>query len=166
MTEPVGLPAYQEVASDLRRRIAAGEFPVGSAIPSAAKLTKTYGRSTTVVRAAIAQLRGDGLVIGQPGKGVFVRSTPEAAAQRAATIEDLARQVDQLRGEIRRDDTARRDDVAADVAALRRHVRLIHAHLIDLYTQLGRPVPEGLSAPLDLDRAADVRSGEWPTASP
>ncbi len=146
MTEPVGRPAYQEVASDLRRRIAAGEFPVGSAIPSTAKLTEAYGVSTTVVRAAITLLRADGLLIGQPGKGVFVRATPEAAAERAASIDDLAKQVDELRAELHRIESARRDEVAAELAALDQHVRLIQAHLVDLYAQLGRPVPDGLAA--------------------
>src|SRR6266496_2452470 len=115
VTEPVGRPAYQEVADDLRRRIASAEFPVGSAIPSTAKLTKAYGVSSTVVRAAIAQLRGDGLLIGQPGKGVFVRATPEAVAERAASIEDLAKQVEELRAELRRfESAARHEELAAE----------------------------------------------------
>ncbi len=75
MTESIGRPAYQQVADDLRRRIAEAELPVGSAIPSTTKLAKAYGVSITVVRAAVAQLRADGLVVGQPGKGVFVRAT-------------------------------------------------------------------------------------------
>ena len=80
MTEPVGRPAYQQVADDLRRRIAAGEFPVGSAIPSTAKLTRTLRGLHHGDPGRGSQLRADGLLVGQPGKGVFVRSTPEAAA--------------------------------------------------------------------------------------
>ena len=74
--DPVGGPAYRLVADDLRRKIAAGELPLGSAIPSTAQLGELYGVSTTVVRAAVAQLRDEGLVVGHPGKGVFVSSTP------------------------------------------------------------------------------------------
>lgn len=59
MSGPVGRPAYQRVADDLRRQIAAGDLPVGSAIPSTAKLTKAYQVSYTVIRAArTARLAG------------------------------------------------------------------------------------------------------------
>jgi DNA-binding GntR family transcriptional regulator len=150
VTESVGRPAYQQVADDLRQRIASGEFPVGSAIPSTAKLATTHGVSITVIRAAVAQLRAAGLLIGQPGKGVFVRSTPEAAAERTATIEDLSRQLSELRVELRRAESARRDDAAAEIAALRQDTRLLRRHLMDLYAQLGKPYPggDGTSAPV------------------
>jgi DNA-binding GntR family transcriptional regulator len=155
VTEPVGRPAYQQVADDLRQRIAAGEFAVGSAIPSTAKLTATYEVSSTVIRAAVTQLRADGILVGQPGKGVFVRSTPEAAAERAASIEDLSKQIDELRAELRRAESARRDEVAAELGALRQHVLSIRAHLVELYAQLGKPYPDDGLAPLpDADRAA------------
>jgi GntR family transcriptional regulator len=102
VTEPAGGPAYQQVADDLRRKIASGEFPVGAAIPSTAKLSSAYGVSVTVVRAAVGQLRVDGLVTGYPGKGVFVSATPEETAERTATVEGLARQVAELRAEVAR----------------------------------------------------------------
>ena len=141
MTEHVGRPAYQQIADDLRRKIAEGEIPVGSAIPSTAELTRTYGVSTTVIRAAVAQLRADGLLVGQPGKGVYVRSTPGAAARRAATIDDLVRQVEQLRAELREAESARRDE-AAELGALRQSVTLISSRLADLYAQHGKAYPD------------------------
>lgn len=119
MTESFGRPAYQQVAGDLRRRITAGEFPVGSAIPSTTKLTGEYGVSITVIRAAVSELRADGVLAGRPGKGVFVRATPEAAAERAASIEELSGQVRELR----------------------QSVELLRVHLADLYAQLGKPYP-------------------------
>jgi DNA-binding GntR family transcriptional regulator len=146
LTESIGHPAYQQVADDLRRRIASAEFPVGSAIPSTAKLTRTYGVSSTVIRAAVSQLRADGLLVGQPGKGVFVRATPEGVAERTATIEDLSKQVEELRAELGRIESSRRDKVAGEIAELRQHLRLIQKHLIDLYAQLGRPYPGGSDA--------------------
>ena len=161
MAEPVGRPAYQQVAHDLRRRIAEGEFPVGSAIPSTAELTRTYGVSTTVVRAAVAQLRAEGLLVGQPGKGVFVRSTPEAAAERAATVDDLSRQVEQLRAELRRAESARRDEVAAEIGALRHSVELIHSRLVDLYAQLGKAYPgDGLGPLPHVDSPGHGHAGD------
>jgi GntR family transcriptional regulator len=146
VTESIGRPAYQQVAEDLRQRIVSGEFPVGSAIPSTSKLASAYTVSITVVRAAVTQLRADGLLIGQPGKGVFVRATPETVAERAASIEDLAAQVSELRAELRGVGADRRDEVAAEMAALRHDLGLIRTHLVNLYVQLDRPVPEELLA--------------------
>ena len=160
MTEPVGRPAYQQVADDLRRRIASGEFQVGSVIPSTANLSGAYRVSTTVVRAAVAQLRADGLVLGRPGKGVFVSSTPEAVAEQTATTEDLARQVAELRAELQRTESSIRAETAAEVAVLRQYVRVLRAHIADLYTRLGKPDPESLAALPDLERPVGRHVGE------
>ena len=167
MTESIGRPAYQQVAEDLRQRIASGEFPVGSAIPSTSKLASAYAVSITVVRAAVTQLRADGLLIGQPGKGVFVRSTPEALAQRTATVDDLAKQVGELRAELHRVESSRRDELAGELAALREDVGLIRAHLVDLYGQLGKPyADDGPAALPGLQLPADGPAGERPPGSP
>jgi GntR family transcriptional regulator len=124
VTGPVGLPAYQQVAVDLRSRIAGGELPVGSAIPSTARLIEQYRGSSTVARAAVAQLRADGLVVGQPGKGVFVRATPEAAAETAVSIEALGERVERL-GELYEAERGRREELERQVAQLRQDVESI-----------------------------------------
>jgi DNA-binding GntR family transcriptional regulator len=141
VAEPAGGPAYQQVAHDLRERIASAEFPVGSAIPSTAKLREMYGVSITVVRAAVAELRADGLVTGYPGKGVFVSATPEALVGRATTVEDLARQVEELRAELRRAQAKRRDERSAEVAALREQLARLQGQVSGLYAKLGIPDP-------------------------
>jgi GntR family transcriptional regulator len=146
VTESIGRPAYQQVAQDLRKRITSGEFPVGSAIPSTSKLASAYAVSITVVRAAVTQLRADGLLIGQPGKGVFVRATPGAVAERTASLEDLTAQISELRAELRGAESARRDEVTAQLAALRQDVGLLRTHLVNLYVELDRPVPKELLA--------------------
>jgi GntR family transcriptional regulator len=68
-----GQPAYQQVANDLRRGIADGTLAVGSRLPTATQLMERYEVSSTVVKAAINQLKIEGLVVGQQGRGVFVR---------------------------------------------------------------------------------------------
>jgi GntR family transcriptional regulator len=133
--DPVGGPAYRLVANDLRQRIAAGELPLGSAIPSTAQLGELYGVSTTVVRAAVAQLRGDGLVVGHPGKGVFVSSTPDALAERTTTVDDLATQLAALRAELGRVVSARADN-AAELAALREQVSALQVQVDEVSARL------------------------------
>jgi GntR family transcriptional regulator len=68
-----GQPAYRQVADDLRRRITDGTLAVGARLPTITQLMARYDVSSTVVKAAINQLKIEGLVIGQQGKGVFVR---------------------------------------------------------------------------------------------
>jgi GntR family transcriptional regulator len=83
---PTGKPAYQHVADDLRQRISDGRLPVGSQLPTVAQLMQSYDVSSTVIKSAINQLKTANIVIGQQGKGVYVRqlyraflSTPMAA---------------------------------------------------------------------------------------
>ena len=67
---------YREIAEDLRKRIAAGEFPVGSALPTIAALQAHYtvpGLNT--VRQAQALLVEDGLIETRQGIGAFVLRT-------------------------------------------------------------------------------------------
>ena len=149
MTEAVGRPAYQQVAADLREKIAAGDIAVGAAIPSTARLAGEYGVSITVVRAAVNQLRADGLVTGQPGKGVFVSATPADVAERAMVIGDLAERMEELQ-EASKAEAAWRTEIQAEVARLRERVRVVEAQLHALYESDRRT-----------DQAAD--SGERPT---
>lgn len=90
MVEHTGRPKYVEVAASLRSAIAAGTYPVGSELPSTARLTEAFGVSTTVVRAAIRELRTEGLIIGQPGKAVFVRAEPPEGDQHGSIADQLA----------------------------------------------------------------------------
>jgi DNA-binding GntR family transcriptional regulator len=70
---------YRDVADDLRRRIADGEFPVGSQIPGITALQKQYEASLGTVRAAQEILRDEGLLRTAQGEGSFVLAFPEAA---------------------------------------------------------------------------------------
>ena len=53
VVDHTGRPKYVEVAESLRKAIASGQYPIGSELPSTARLTETYGVSTTVVVGAI-----------------------------------------------------------------------------------------------------------------
>lgn len=65
---------YEQLANDLRAKIRDGTYPPGAKLPSTSALCAEYGVSETVVRFAMQILRFEGLIEGQQGKGVFVRS--------------------------------------------------------------------------------------------
>jgi len=99
-TAPTGRPAYQQVADDLRQQISDGRLPVGSQLPTVSQLMESYGVSNTVIKAAINQLKAENAVIGQQGKGVYVRqlyrvflSTPMAALDDYQTEHAAARKL-------------------------------------------------------------------------
>jgi DNA-binding GntR family transcriptional regulator len=106
-----GLPAYRVIAAELRDQIRNGELPVGALLPSTSQLMERFEVSLTVARAAVAELKADGLVRGQPGKGVYVESVPSKKDHTAARLDalerhvgQLSRAVDELRGRLTPDD--------------------------------------------------------------
>lgn len=78
MVERTGRPGYLQIADDLRQQIRDGRLAAGQALPSTARLREEYDVSAGVVKAAISVLRTEGAVIGQQGKGVFVRDQADA----------------------------------------------------------------------------------------
>jgi GntR family transcriptional regulator len=68
---PVPL-TYRQVADDLAARITRGEYKPGYAIPSYRELAELYSVSISTASRAVALLRDRGVVIGVPGRGVFV----------------------------------------------------------------------------------------------
>jgi GntR family transcriptional regulator len=120
VVDHTGRPKYLEVAASLRSAIAAGTYPVGGELPSTARLTESFGVSTTVVRAAVRELRDEGLVVGQPGKAVYVRAVPaetRRAADGGADIGSLDAKLRQLSDTVQ----ATLRDLEARVAALEAH---------------------------------------------
>lgn len=64
---------YEEIADDLQERIATGEFPPGSRLPSRRELIDQYDVTEPVIDRAMLILRVKELVETLPGVGVFVR---------------------------------------------------------------------------------------------
>jgi GntR family transcriptional regulator len=73
-TSDSGAP-YLVVADDLRRRIASGEFGPGAQLPTGRELAAEYGVAPNTVLSALRELRDEGLVTSQQGRGTFVRNT-------------------------------------------------------------------------------------------
>ncbi len=87
---------YRQIAADLRARIEAGEYPVGSQMPTKDELMTSYGAALATVDSALRVLATLGMVESRQGSGTFV------LAQHAAEMEadQLARQVAELQKEV------------------------------------------------------------------
>jgi GntR family transcriptional regulator len=68
-----GRPFHEQIADALRADIRAGKYTEGDQLPSERELREGFGVSVNTVRAAIVQLRAEGLVESKQGRGVFVR---------------------------------------------------------------------------------------------
>lgn len=69
-------PPYQQIAAMLRSAVETGELEPGVKLPSEAALIEHFGVARMTARQAIQELRGEGLVIAEHGRGVFVRPMP------------------------------------------------------------------------------------------
>jgi len=66
-----------ELISDLLKRIEVGELRPGSQIPSTQELSDHYDLSLSTIHRAVARLREQGVLVGRPGRGVFVAERPQ-----------------------------------------------------------------------------------------
>jgi GntR family transcriptional regulator len=60
------------IAERLRERVLAGELPAGARLPSEPELARRLGVSRSSLRAAIALLEADGVLLRQHGSGTYV----------------------------------------------------------------------------------------------
>jgi GntR family transcriptional regulator len=87
MTSERSTTRYEEIASDLRRRIQAGEFPASSRLPSYEELTASYSASRATVRSAIELLKSEGVLRTVMKSGVLVRDPgTRRRVQRGSTV--------------------------------------------------------------------------------
>lgn len=69
-------PAFRQIAAGLRDAIDAGRVAPGEKVPSEAQLMNHFGVARMTVRQALAELRSEGLLVAEHGRGVFVRERP------------------------------------------------------------------------------------------
>ncbi|QKW17607.1 winged helix-turn-helix domain-containing protein [Verrucosispora sp. NA02020] len=96
-------PRYQEIAEDLRRRLAAGEWPVGTTLPGISDLQEEYevpGLNT--IRQAQRMLADEGLLNPVQGRGTFVTALPGSPGDPAS----LKQALDELRVALAQTQTA------------------------------------------------------------
>lgn len=68
------LPLWYQIAERLRAAIEIGRFKPGNTLPSEAQLVERFGVSRTTARAALDQLKQEGLISRRSGKGSIVLS--------------------------------------------------------------------------------------------
>jgi len=69
-------PPYRQIAAALRSAIQRGKLGPGDKLPSESELVEHFGVARMTARQAIQDLRSEGLVVSEHGRGVFVRSAP------------------------------------------------------------------------------------------
>ena len=65
-----------ELLADLEKKIKDGTYPPGSQLPSGRVLADQYDVSQSTISRAVARLREQGVLVGRPGRGVFVAESP------------------------------------------------------------------------------------------
>ncbi len=78
-----GKPLYTRVADALRKEIRSGRYKPGDELPAERELRERFGVSTTTVRAAMVQLRSEGIVTTRQGERSKVRE--EGGLRRLST---------------------------------------------------------------------------------
>ncbi|MEW2357766.1 FCD domain-containing protein [Spirillospora sp. NPDC029432] len=183
-------PLVEQAAHNLRDRISAGEWPVGSRLPGETALAAELGVGRSTVREAIRVLAGAGLLRTRQGAGVFVVATEPAADWAArlrrasvADVYEIRMMIEVRAAELA---AARRTDadlaamdaalagrraaaggpaepfVDADIAVHRAVVAAARNPLLtDLFAQFVPVLRDGL---LELVRIIDVRAHEEPGA--
>lgn len=68
-----GMGKAAHVADVLREAIRSGEYKPGDGLPSEPQLIEQFGYDRATIRRGLAQLRNEGLVTSEQGRGVFVR---------------------------------------------------------------------------------------------
>ncbi|NRD78580.1 PLP-dependent aminotransferase family protein [Bacillus sp. BRMEA1] len=65
-------PKYQQIVDYIKEKIANGEWPIGSKIPSQRQLAEGFNVNRSTVVTALEELMADGLIEGKMGMGTFV----------------------------------------------------------------------------------------------
>ncbi len=81
MEKTVFQPLYRQTEVLLTQALKAGEWPPGGLIPSEQELALRFGVSQGTIRKAIESLRADKLLVRRQGRGTYVASHREEAAQ-------------------------------------------------------------------------------------
>jgi len=96
------IPLHGQVAAEIRRAIAEGEAGPGERLPLAKDLAAVLGVNKNTVLRALHNLRDEGLLDFQRGRGITVAGTPQRGAvlQQARDLVEFARKNGFRRNEV------------------------------------------------------------------
>lgn len=78
------VPAYQQIAADIAKRITEKEWNVDDKLPSESQLAAEYHVSRVTLRQALGNLERDNVIERFQGKGAFVKSNPRQLVENLA----------------------------------------------------------------------------------
>lgn len=130
-------PPYKQIADQLRAAIDRGDLGPGDKLPSEATLMQHYDVARMTARQAIQELRSEGRVVAEQGRGVFVR--------RPAPVRRLAS-----------DRFARRHREAGQAAFLAEAEKAGVTPTVDEIEVSREPASAGVRERLKLDDGAEV----------
>jgi GntR family transcriptional regulator len=85
------VPIYQQLTQQIREAIARGELPPGARLPSVRQLSDELVVNPNTVARAFTELEREGILLSQPGRGIFVAQpgTDLTRAARDRRLEEL-----------------------------------------------------------------------------
>jgi GntR family transcriptional regulator len=89
-----GTPMYQQVIDQITTKVAVGDWPAGTALPSIRELASASQVSVITVKRAYQELERSGVIVTFHGKGSFVAESQEAP--RALLRAELQQHIDAL----------------------------------------------------------------------
>src|SRR5437762_2232415 len=87
------LPIYQQLAQQIREGIARGELQPEGGLPSVRQLSRELVVNPNTVARAYMELEREGLLVSQPGRGIFV-AQPRYDLAQPARDRRLTEQID------------------------------------------------------------------------
>jgi GntR family transcriptional regulator len=84
---------YEQVTEELRRRIHAGVYRPGLAIPTEKDLVREFAVSAITVRRAVRELTAEGLLFSQQGLGVFVTDSRRIVRTLGSVMTSMAEEM-------------------------------------------------------------------------
>lgn len=101
-----GSPPFEQLRAQIARRVASGELPAGTRLPTVRALAAQLDLAVNTVARSYRELEADGVVVTEGRRGTFVASTAAAASgdalEAAAAYVAVARSLGLAREEAHR----------------------------------------------------------------
>ncbi|WP_194829203.1 GntR family transcriptional regulator [Nocardia sp. XZ_19_231] len=128
----MGTSKYVQIADDLDKKMADGQYRVGDTLPAKRALQEIYGAAGGTVNQAVELLVDRGLVEVRQGMGTYVLPRPEPGPSIPERTEALETEVAQLRRRV-----SELEDQCKAIPELRRDIQQLEALVGEARSNLG-----------------------------